>query len=191
MSGSKAINLFICDIQHRFRPAISNFDRVVATIRKIVEASKLFDTKIIITEHSPEVFGNLCPETGINVSNLPSNVQVFPKTKFSMLMPEVKEVVRPGDAPTGRLAVIVGIESHICVLQTALELLKLREEVVVIADGVSSCNPEEVPIALATIRQAGGLVLTSESFLYMSMGDAASPSFKASSKRRRTKLARL
>ncbi|KAF8338974.1 Isochorismatase-like protein [Cantharellus anzutake] len=99
-----------------------------------------------------------------------------------MLIPEVKEVVRPGDAPTGRLAVIVGIESHICVLQTALELLKLREEVVVIADGVSSCNPEEVPIALATIRQAGGVVLTSESFLYMSMGDAASPSFKALSK---------
>jgi len=174
MSGTRPINLLICDIQPRFQQAISNFDRVLITTRKIVQASQLFDTHIIITEQRPEVFGDLCPETGIDVSNLPSNAKVFPKTQFSMLIPEVTQALQSND----RLNVIVGIESHICVLQTALDLRKHGKEVVVLADGVSSCNPEEVPIALATIRQAGGLVLTSESFLFMNIGDAASPPFK-------------
>ncbi len=102
-----------------------------------------------------------------------------------MLIPEVTQALQSND----RLNVIVGIEvcmlpslqrchdrifmnqkSHICVLQTALDLRKHGKEVVVLADGVSSCNPEDVPIALATIRQAGGLVLTSESFLFMNIG---------------------
>ena len=49
----------------------------------------------------------------------------------------------------------------------------------VLADGVSSCNPQEIPIALARLRAAGAVVTTSESFLYELMGNAAIPEFKA------------
>lgn len=68
--------------------------------------------------------------------------------------------------------VIVGIESHICVTQTAIDALGAGHKVYIIADGVSSCNPEEIPIALARLRQAGAVVTTSESWLYECMGDA-------------------
>lgn len=54
-------------------------------------------------------------------------------------------------------------QSHVCVLQSCLDLLELGYNVHVLADGVSSCNREEVPIALERIRQAGGLITTSES----------------------------
>lgn len=51
--------------------------------------------------------------------------------------------------------------------------------VYILADGVSSCNANEVPIALARLRQAGAIVTTSESWLYEVMGDAGIPEFKA------------
>ena len=54
-------------------------------------------------------------------------------------------------------------QSHLCILQTAFDLLEQNYDVHVLADGVSSCNREEVPIALARIQQAGGYVTTSES----------------------------
>jgi nicotinamidase-related amidase len=68
--------------------------------------------------------------------------------------------------------VIVGIESHICVAQTTIDLLANGHKVYVLADGVSSCNPQEVPIALDRLRKEGAVVTTSESFLFECMGDA-------------------
>jgi hypothetical protein len=73
---------------------------------------------------------------------------------------------------------IVGIESHICVTQTALDLLAAGHRVYILADGVSSSNREEIPIALARLRQAGAVVTTSESWIYECMGDSAIPEFK-------------
>lgn len=74
--------------------------------------------------------------------------------------------------------VIVGIESHICVTQTTLDLLAQGHKVYVLADGVSSCNKEEVPIALARLRAEGAIVTTSESWIYECMGDAGIPEFR-------------
>lgn len=62
--------------------------------------------------------------------------------------------------------------------QTALDLLAEGHRVYVLADGVSSCNPQEVPIALARLRSEGVVVTTSESFLYECMGDAGIGEFR-------------
>lgn len=80
-------------------------------------------------------------------------------------------------APSSSVA-IVGIESHICVTQTALDLLAAGHRVYVVADGVSSCNPEEIPLALARLRAEGAVVTSSESWMYEVMGDARIPEFK-------------
>ena len=77
-----------------------------------------------------------------------------------------------------RTIVIVGIESHICVTQTALDLLARGHRVYVLADGVSSCNEPEVPLALARLRAEGVVVTSSESWLYETMGDAAIAEFR-------------
>jgi hypothetical protein len=78
--------------------------------------------------------------------------------------------------------VIVGIESHICVTQTTLDLLSQGHKVYILADGVSSCNKEEVPIALARLRHEGAVVTTSESWIYECMGDAGIEEFRAIAK---------
>jgi hypothetical protein len=74
---------------------------------------------------------------------------------------------------------IVGIEAHICVTQTALDALAAGHDVYVIADGVSSCNREEVGVALARLRAAGATVTTSESWIYECMGDAGVAEFRS------------
>ena len=82
-------------------------------------------------------------------------------------------------APVERVDVLlVGIEAHICVTQTALDLLARGHGVYVIADGISSCNREEVPVALRRLAAAGAVVTSSESVLYEIMRDAVIPEFK-------------
>ena len=76
-------------------------------------------------------------------------------------------------------AILVGIETHICITQTALDLLAAGHRVYVIADGVSSVNPEERGVALARLRDAGVIVTTSESIIFEILQDAKKPGFKA------------
>ncbi|KAK5198540.1 hypothetical protein LTR47_007653 [Exophiala xenobiotica] len=100
------------------------------------------------------------------------------KTAFSMLVPEL--ISQLPTNPTSHLSVIiVGIETHICVTQTALDLLALGHKVYILADGVSSCNAGERPIALARLAREGCTVTTSESLLFELVGDAKDANFKA------------
>lgn len=100
----------------------------------------------------------------------------FALTTFAVSTPEVRTGIASLNRPLS--CAIVGIESHICVTQTALDLLNEGHSVYVIADGVSSANKEEVPIALARLRHAGAQVVTSESWMYEALGDAKIPEFK-------------
>ena len=93
--------------------------------------------------------------------------------------PEVQKALDPLRANGPISAIIVGIESHICVTQTTIDLLRAGHKVYVIADGVSSCNKEEVPIALARLRHEGAIVTTSESLIYEAVGDAGTPEYEA------------
>lgn len=75
--------------------------------------------------------------------------------------------------------ILVGIETHICITQTTLDLLAQGHKVYILADGVSSCNQNERPIALARLAKAGAIVTTSESLLFEMVGDANDSNFRA------------
>jgi nicotinamidase-related amidase len=105
------------------------------------------------------------------------HVATIAKTLFSMMVPEVRTLLR--DRPHVTSVVLFGIEAHVCVLQTALDLVQAGYDVHVLADGVSSSNREEVPVALAYIRQAGGHVTTSESIAFQLQRGSGTPQFKA------------
>jgi len=98
------------------------------------------------------------------------------KTAFSMMVPEVVSGVEELERKLGDKekldCIVVGIETHICVLQTSLDLLARGHRVYVVQDAVSSCNAEERPVALARLRQEGVRVTTSESLIYEILGDA-------------------
>lgn len=92
-----------------------------------------------------------------------------------MLVPELTSQLKPKSS-----VAIVGIESHICVTQTALDLRDAGHSVYIIADAVSSCNRQEVVVALDRLRAEQGITVTSsESWMYETLGDAGHPAFKS------------
>lgn len=92
-----------------------------------------------------------------------------------MCVPEVKELLKELGKKT---VILFGVESHVCVTQTAFELMP-DYNVVVLADGVSSMNYGEVGLALQRMRDAGAQIASSESVLFQLVKDASDPKFKA------------
>ncbi|OJA07684.1 hypothetical protein AZE42_01878 [Rhizopogon vesiculosus] len=167
--------LFLCDVQTRFKNHIFGFDEVVLTINKMLKVAKALEIPVVVTEQNPKALGNTTPD--IDLTSLgPLHVATIDKGLFSMLTPEVKAILH--DRVQIKSVVLFGIESQVCVLQSALDLIEAGYDVHVIADGVSSCNQGEIPIALARIRQSGGYITTSESAAFQLQRDAGAPGFK-------------
>jgi len=166
--------LFICDVQERFRPAIYEFPKVISTSKKMLQACGPLQIPVYITTQNRARLGETVSELQPYLSGSHIRADVD-KTLFSMITPEIGEKLRVGDPVD---AVIVGIEAHVCVTQTALDLIRLGHRVYVLADGVSSINPQERGVALARLRDAGAVVTTSESILFEILGDAKKEGFK-------------
>ncbi|KAN0131254.1 Isochorismatase-like protein [Lactarius tabidus] len=169
---SRTVFLF-CDIQLRFRIAIHGFDAVVATGNKLLGTAKV---PVIVTEQNPRALGKI--DDRIDLTSLgPLHLSTFEKTLFSMATPEVLSLLRKHNFKS---LILMGIELHVCVLQSTLNFFEHGYNVYVLADGVSSCNMpvEEVPLALERVRQAGAQITTSESMLFQLQVDASSPNFK-------------
>ncbi|KAI0180015.1 Isochorismatase hydrolase [Hypoxylon sp. FL1284] len=165
--------IFVCDMQEKFRNAIWKFDKIVLTAQKVLRAAEILHIPVIATTQNAAKLG---PTVAELEALIPGSAVQADKTAFSMLRAE--GVPRAMRGPACDIA-IVGIESHICVTQTALDLAARGDRVYVLADAVSSCNPEELPLALARLRAADRVTVTSsEAWLYECMGDAAIPQFR-------------
>ncbi|KAI0976286.1 Isochorismatase hydrolase [Xylaria arbuscula] len=171
--------IFVCDPQEKFRNAIWQFDKILLTAQKVLRAAQILKIPVFVTTQNRARLGGIVPELEDLIKDAAVNLD---KTRFSMAVPDIEshELIAAGNdgKEKRRSIVIVGIESHICVTQTALDLLKRGHRVYVLADGVSSCNEQEVPLALARLRAEGVVVTTSESWLYETMGDAGIAEFR-------------
>jgi len=148
---------------HLLCHTLANTARILTT-QKLLRAASILNIPVYATTQNAARLGATCSEL-----ELSDAIEHADKSLFSMWVPSI---ARHFESTAPAEIVIVGIESHICVTQTALDALANGHKVYVLADGVSSCNPQEVPIALARLRQAGAVITTSESWLYECMGDA-------------------
>lgn len=133
----------------------------------MLKAAEILKIPIYATTQNAARLGHTCSELDIS-----SAVALADKSAFSMWVPAISKHF---DSSSPSEIVIVGIESHICVTQTTIDALAAGHKVYILADGVGSCNREEVPIALARLRELGAVVTSSESFIYECMGDAGIP----------------
>ncbi|KAJ3055637.1 Isochorismatase domain-containing protein 1 [Rhizophlyctis rosea] len=162
---------FLCDLQEKFRSHIFGFPHIVNTASKMIAASKVLGVPLVVSEQNPKALGITVLELDTDCSAV-----LAMKSKFSMWVPEVQSFVKEKGIKS---VVLFGIESHVCITQTALELLSQDYDVIVLADGVSSINPQEVKISLQRLRAAGATVTTSDSILFQLLQDATHEKFKA------------
>jgi hypothetical protein len=144
----------------------------------MLQAATHLNLPIYITTQSRAKLGPTVPELTTHLNTLQSNIKAdIDKTLFSMMTPEL--VAKLPDSKSEPLDVILmGIETHICITQTTLDLLERGHRVYILVDGVSSMNAEERGVALARLRDAGAIVTSSESILFEILGDAGSQAFR-------------
>ncbi|PGG99908.1 hypothetical protein AJ80_09263 [Polytolypa hystricis UAMH7299] len=167
----------VCDIQERFRTVIYEFPKLITTSTKLLKATTPLSIPIYITTQSRAKLGNTISELTpyLDASTNPNVRADLDKTLFSMITPDLKALL-PTEKPLD--AIIIGLETHVCVTQTTLDLLSLGHRVYIVADGVSSVNPEERSVALERLRDAGATITTSESLLFEVLGDAGHEGFR-------------
>ena len=133
---------------------------------------------MVITEQYPKGLGGTVPDLKVQSFQAP----VFAKTQFSMLAPEVVDHLRSLHAdtlaPDQFTYLLCGIEAHVCVLQTALDLRDRGARVQILADATSSRHPFERSLAFDRMKTAGCQLTTVESAAFQLMADATHPKFK-------------
>lgn len=135
-----------------------------------VKAVKILEIPVIATEHYPEKLGKIVKE--IDVSHVK---KIFPKTLFSMMIPEVESALR--DIKEADSVVLLGNEAHICLEQTAMDLVKLGYSVHVAADCTMSRSLEDRALALYRMRDMGCIISTSENIIFKLMRNKNHPAF--------------
>lgn len=155
--------LLIVDMQEKLLPVIPHADQLVSTCQFLLKVAELLKVPVSISEQYPKGLGYTIPQ----ITDHPASNHVFEKLKFSAAEEFLK---RPGAVNTStdfaEQVVIAGIETHICVLQTALDLLAAGTQVLVVEDAVGSRNSDDEQSALHRIRDAGGTVCSAESVVF-------------------------
>lgn len=165
---------FVCDIQQRFRNIIYCMESVIHVGKMLTQAAQIFQIPLIITEQNSKAFGTTTEEISAVFPN--TNFTKLEKTKFSMLTLEAKAFLNR--YPLRRKVVLCGIEAHVCVLQTVIELLDLGYEVFLVMDGISSQRPIDRSTAIRRMEKLGVNLTTIESAIFELMQDQQAPEFK-------------
>uniref|UniRef100_A0ABM5FSX4 Isochorismatase domain-containing protein 1 n=1 Tax=Pogona vitticeps TaxID=103695 RepID=A0ABM5FSX4_9SAUR len=155
---------FCCDMQERFRPAIKYFGDIISVGQRLLQGARILGIPVIVTEQYPKGLGSTVQEIDLTGAKL-----VLPKTKFSMVLPEVEAAL--AEIPGVRSVVLFGVE-------TALELVGRGLEVHIVADATSSRSMMDRMFALERLARTGIIVTTSEAILLQLIADKDHPKFK-------------
>jgi nicotinamidase-related amidase len=161
--------LVIIDMQERLLPVIAGRERLVENALKLIKFSRIVGLPILRTEQ--ENLG----ETASELREELKNIRPIIKLEFDCF--ESRAFTDRLDQLKRNTLIIVGIEAHICVAQTALHALS-RYAVHVVSDAVSSRSPQNWEVALQRMRQDGVTVTSTEMVIYELLGKAGTDEFR-------------
>ena len=158
----------VVDLQEAFRPAVREFDAVAAGAAALVRGARILGLPVVVTEQYPRGLGNTVPEVAEHLDG----IEPLEKVCFSAAAAD-------GFDLSGRdQALVCGIESHVCVSQTAHDLVDRGVEVHVARDAVSSRTEQNRELGLHKMEGAGAIVTSVETALFELLGAAGTEEFK-------------
>ncbi len=164
--------LLIVDVQEKLMPVIHDSERVEANCAVLAKAARELHLPIVVTEQYPEKLG----PTANAVREAAGFPTAIGKLRFSACTPQTLAALES----SGRKTVLLcGVEAHVCMLQTALDLREHGYQVFAARDALSSRTPENAEIGWQRMQQAGVLPTSTESALFELLEEAGTPEFKA------------
>lgn len=161
--------LLLVDVQERFVPVISGIDKLIANCRHLLQAAQILGVPVSATEQYPRGLGKTVPQLSELVGD------PIEKLRFSSAECLDWVTAGPDDRPK---VVVIGIETHVCIQQTVLDLLAAGFSVYIPADAVSSRTEFDRNIALTRMRDSGATITSTEAIVFEWCETAAAPEFK-------------
>ena len=172
MLSRAAAVLVIVDIQGNLAQAMFDKDNLFANNIKLIKGFKALGLPIIITEQTPDKLGKTMPEIAAELDGF------VPIAKESFSCWPNADFHEQLEALSRRHVVLTGIETHVCVYQTALELLANGYSLHLVSDAVSSRTPQNRQIGIDAMKSAGAQIASTEMVLFELLRSAADPKAK-------------
>lgn len=173
----ESTGLILIDVQEAFRPVIDGFDQVVANCGILAEGFGILGRPVLVSVQYPKGLGQTAPELA---ERLPEGTPVVEKLRFSACGVEAFDAALEEAGCTDW--VVAGIETHVCVNQTVLDLIARDYAVHVAGDAVSSRAPANRTLALERMASEGAEITSTEMALFEMLEVAGSDEFKAISR---------
>jgi nicotinamidase-related amidase len=172
LDASKS-SLLIVDMQERLLPVMQEPERVLSRTKILIQAADALQIPIAISEQYPKGLGKTVAEVH------PPSAQVFEKLSFSCWRDEALKAHFIKLHESGRPQVLVaGIEAHVCVLQTCIDLTMAGFAIFAVADAMSSRSPASALLAYDRLRDAGIQVVNTEMVIFELLEKAGTVAFK-------------
>jgi nicotinamidase-related amidase len=166
--------LLVVDMQEKFASAIPTFGQIQHRIKILLEACGLLNISVVASEQYPKGLGHTIPALS---QAFPANTTVLEKTAFGC---GADKAISDFLQKLGRRQVVLcGIETHVCVNQTAHQLRQAGYAVHLLQDATDSRKPQDREIAIAKMHRNGVIPGSVEMTLFEWLGTASHPQFKA------------
>lgn len=166
--GGKPAALVVVDFQERFSGAVENFEGAASRAAILANAARILGIKTIVTEQYPEGLGSTVDPVLTAIGDTVRHPKkIFPATRAEGF-----------DLEGAGQVIVCGVEAHVCVLQTVLDLLDDGLEVFLPIDAVASRSEADRATAIRRMEAEGAVVTTTETAVFELAGGAGHPAFR-------------
>lgn len=165
--------LLVIDMQERLMPTIAQRERITANAAILLRMAGVMGMPYLVTEQYPQGLGRTVDAVSRAMADQSRRVE---KTRFSACVEIVHDQLLAWRRGT---VLICGVEAHVCVLQTTLDLMATGRQVFVATDAISASQTDQIPFALERMTRSGAVLTGVMSAMYELLGDSTNPAFSA------------